>query len=148
MTEIIFYDPDNHHRPLFVDLDILYLQCLQCLYRSVLTSNHTEPIVCICCLDLSTIVNELQRRRQNVLIYLCKGHGGREMNPTFHGNVRDNIVFSLQKEWKHEILLDRMKLSRNNGNKRQASEDLEKLIISGEELWPPRISIKVQDEET
>ncbi len=60
MNDIIFYDPDRYHDRLSVDPDILYSQCLQFLYTSVLTSNHTEPVVCICCPDLSTIVNQVQ----------------------------------------------------------------------------------------
>jgi hypothetical protein len=132
MTDIIFYDPNSHHHPIVVDPDILYLQCLQCLYTSVSNSNHTKPVVCICCPDLSTIADEVQKKRPNVLIYLCKEHGGRETNPIFNDNVRDNIVFSSNNDWKFEIALDRVESSRNNGNIRQASEDLEKLINSEE----------------
>jgi hypothetical protein len=83
------------------------------------------------------------------LIYLCKQHGGHETNPTFNDNIRDNIVFSSDNDWKFEIAMDRMKSSRNNGNRRQALEDLENLIISEEEpISPLQISIKVEDEET
>jgi hypothetical protein len=61
MNDIIFYDPDSHHYQLSIDPDILYSQCLQYLYQSVLTSNHTVPVVCICCPDLSTIVDQVQQ---------------------------------------------------------------------------------------
>lgn len=147
MAKIIFYDPGKHHDLLSTDPAILYLRSEQYLCESGSINDNAKQVVCICCRDLSTIVDQLQKKRKNVLIYLCKEHDGHETNPTFNDNVRDNIVFSSDNEWKFEIYMDVIELSPTNGNKKQAEETFDKLISEGQDSSSPlRTSIENEDE--
>jgi hypothetical protein len=124
MPSIIFYDyHGHHHHPPSDDPHVLFLNNLQCLHdlrEAVLNSNHARPIVCLCCPDPSAIINKLQ---ENVLIYLCRFHSG----GVNLGNVRENVVFSANSDWKFKIVLNRIRLIGINRNREQLLFDLQLL---------------------
>ncbi len=127
MSSIIFYDPDVHHHPSPCDPDILYLHSSQHLSQSILVDNHIQQIVCICCLDLSEMVNKVQEQRSNVLIYLCKKHGGHEVNPIYSSNVRDDIAFDIHGDWEVKVRIALVSSLDINQHQMQILDELQKI---------------------
>ncbi len=78
----------------------------------ILNTNYARPIVCLCCEDPLAIINGMPL---NVLIYLC----------TFHSqgvnliNVREDVEFNADRDWKFRILLDKIQQIGINGNQQE-----------------------------
>lgn len=117
MHSIVFYSPNEYHHPSSNDSDIWFSTDLQDFDQAVSASDHPQPIVCLCCADPSTIINTLQ---PNVLIYLCTFHSGRVNLP----NVREDVVFNADGDWKFKIVLNRIQLTGLNGNQGALRVDL------------------------
>ncbi len=127
MSSVLFYDPHSRHSSQ-VDPDILFLRCSQCLYQALTLNNPVRKLVYLCCDDKSAMIDELLRRRENVLIYLCRRHGGRETNPTYNKNVRDDVAFNFDSGWEFIGRSHLMMACVDNQNKVQAHDELEKMI--------------------
>ncbi len=117
MHSIVFYSPIEDHRLPSNDPDILFLTNPEDLPRGISTSNHPQPIVCLCCPDPLTIINTLQQT--NVLIYLCTFHSGR----VNLDNVREDVKFDAEGDWKCKIVLNRMQQTGLNGNQGSLTAD-------------------------
>ncbi len=120
MSSIIFYTPDGHHRLAHNDANILFVTDIQHLHQGIIDSNHTRPIVCLCCQNPLPISNGLPT---NVLIYLCTLHNGGVNLP----NVQANIPFDDNGHWKFIVILGRIQQTGINGNRQELLADIEEL---------------------
>lgn len=123
LPSIVFYSPNGHHRPLPNYFGISFVQDLQRLDQGISTSNHPQPIVCLCCQNPLEIIKTLQ---PNVLIYSCVFHSHERVNL---GNVREDIEFDAEGDWQFKIVLNRIQLTGLNGN--QGSLTIDKQLLAG-----------------
>jgi hypothetical protein len=88
----------------------------------------------------------VQEISESILINLCREHGGREANPTYHPNVRSDIVFNPNSEWEFDCRLDGMKRNKMNGLNEEVLYDLRILkMLKSESFSNPRTTVQVQD---
>ncbi len=118
MSSIIFYTPDGHHRLANNGANILFVTDIQHLHQGIINSNHTRPIVCICCQNPSPIINELP---PNALIYLCRFHSGSVNLP----NVREDVAFGDNGNWIFTVTLNRIQQTGINGNRQELLADIQ-----------------------
>ncbi len=89
----------------------------------------------------------MQEISENILINLCREHGGHETNPIYHPNVRSDIVFNPNSEWEFDCRLDGMKRNNMNGLNEEVLYDLHILkMIKRESLSNSRTTVQVQDQ--
>ncbi len=127
MFSFLFFDPHRRHYPSAIDSDILFLRCLHCLYDCVSMDNHIQQITCICCSDATVVIDEVQRRRPGILIYLCTDHSEPGIDPGYGPNVRDDIVFTFDNQWEVKGRLALMATLARNQHRAQIFDEIQKI---------------------
>ncbi|CAF1636724.1 unnamed protein product [Adineta ricciae] len=131
---LLFYDPDEKHSELSVEQSVQIFRDLNKLYRSILPNGQIYYVLCLCCNDLSAMIEQVKGLDTVVAIWSCKEHCGSESNPTFNTKVRDDLYFYpngyRRYNWlydAHKILFEAYRRSKNKCEYEKEKEILKEI---------------------
>jgi hypothetical protein len=150
MSSFLFYDPDNHHGPFNVDLDIAHIQHIDVLHDSITDNNNLQQVVCICSDNKSAIIEQIHNIPHIVSIYLCKesNHGKPETNPVYSPKVKDDLPLTPNSGWefKGRLALLEACMKREYNAHEQGLNELQRLKqIEQQSLFTPQQSTETTE---
>ena len=131
---LLFYDPGEKHSELLGEQSVQIFRDFNKLYRSLLPNGQIYYVLCLCCNDLSAIIEQVNEFDIVVAIWSCKEHCGSESNSMFNAKVRDDVYFHpdgyRRYSWlydAHKILFEAYRRSRNKCEYEKEKEILKEI---------------------
>lgn len=139
MSSFLFYDPREYHSVSQIDPDIIFIQNQNILIQ------HTAPnpnillqIVCICCEDLSSVIDPLTSHEHEhvIAIYPCKCLGNSETNEVFSGKVHRDISFTQYSGWELKGRAALLEACMERQYNQQVQDELQRIRYIQENFLP------------